>query len=552
MTAPRLGDRSLFPLLEPRAYLNHAGISPPSEPVRQAIGAAVDDFARRGGAAVGAAVERKVRLRARVAELLGGRPEDVALTTNTSSGIQAIALDFPWRRGDRILLVDGEFPANVTPWQQAAALFELEIGWIPLEPFLRSEEEGLSHLDRELARGARLLAVSAVQFRSGLRMPIAGMASRCAAAGAEIFVDAVQGAGCLPVDVRGIDYLAAGAHKWLMGVLGAGFLWVRPERVGALVPRTASWLSHEDPVRFLVEGPGLVRYDRPIRRRADLVEGGGLPEVAMAAFLASLEVLLGLGIPAVERHVTAYLDRLEPELIGAGLPQPAIGPPGGALRDPLGGAAAGPPGLVPRPRARVARGRLLDAGRRAALLAALAQPPGRDPGGGPRGGGCALRRGLSGRPSARGRPARRQPDLGAQAEHRRLEAELGRIGGEEGGHGQRGVLAAEPLVGDGAELAPGGEDRLDQLLHRGSRRQRGADPEQVAVQRLGVAEGEGHHGVDGAVDLVLGLEVNGLGVEGDASRGVLHGPCLRHFRAVRQYPAAGTRNARTRSYIDSR
>jgi selenocysteine lyase/cysteine desulfurase len=242
----------------------------------------------------------------------------VALTTNTSSGIQAIALDFPWRRRDRILLVDGEFPANVTPWQQAAALFELEIGWIPLEPFLRSEEEGLARLDAELARGARLLAVSAVQFRSGLRMPTAGMAARCAVAGTEIFVDAVQAAGCLPIDLRGIDYLAAGAHKWLMGVLGAGFLWVRPERVGALVPRTASWLSHEDPVRFLVEGPGLVRYDRPIRRRADLVEGGGLPEVAMAGFLASLEVLLGLGIPAIERHVAGYLDRLEPELSARG------------------------------------------------------------------------------------------------------------------------------------------------------------------------------------------------------------------------------------------
>jgi cysteine desulfurase/selenocysteine lyase len=316
--APRLGDRSLFPLLEPRAYLNHAGVSPPSEPVRLAVHEAVDDFARRGGAAVGAAVERKARLRSRLAELVGGRPEDVALTTNTSSGIQAVALDFPWRRGDRVLLVDGEFPANVTPWQQAAELFGLEIGWLPLDPFLRSAEEGLSLLDRELARGARLLAVSAVQFRSGLRMPIAGMASRCAAAGAEIFVDAVQAAGCVPLDVRGIDYLAAGAHKWLMGALGAGFLYVRPERVGALVPRTAGWLSHEDPVRFLVEGPGMVRYDRPIRRRADLIEAGGMPEVALAGLLASVEVLLGLGVPAIEEHVNGYLDRLEPELAGRG------------------------------------------------------------------------------------------------------------------------------------------------------------------------------------------------------------------------------------------
>jgi selenocysteine lyase/cysteine desulfurase len=328
VTAARLGDRSLFPRLEPRAYLNHAGVSPPSEPVRLAAHAAVDDFARRGGAAVGAAVEARRRLRGRVAELLGARPDDVALTSNTTAGIQAVALDFPWRPGDRVVLLDGEFPANVTPWQQAAATFGLEIAWVPVAAFLRSTDEGLACLEAELRRGARLVAVSAVQFRSGLRMPVAAMAARCAAAGAEIFVDAVQAAGCVPIDVRGVDYLAAGAHKWLMGILGAGFLYVRPGRAEALVPRTAGWLSHEDPVRFLVEGPGQVRYDRPIRRRADLVEAGGLPEASLAALLASLEILLGLGVPSIERHVEGYLDALEPGLVARGFrslraPQPA-------------------------------------------------------------------------------------------------------------------------------------------------------------------------------------------------------------------------------------
>ncbi len=318
MTVPRFGERALFPLLEPRAYLNHAGVSPPSDPVRRAAQEAVDDFARRGGDAVGAALERRGRLRGRVAELLGAAPSDVALTSNTSAGIQAVALDLPWRAGDRVLLLDGEFPANVTPWQQAARLFGLEVSFVPVAAFLRSEEEGLALLDAELARGVRLVAVSAVQFRSGLRMPIAAMAARCAAAGTEIFVDAVQAAGCVPIDVRGIDYLAAGAHKWLMGPLGAGFLYVRPERAEALVPRTAGWLSHEDPVRFLNEGPGLVRYDRPIRRRADLVEGGAMPEAPLAGLLASLEILLALGVPAIAAHVGSYLDLLEPELVARG------------------------------------------------------------------------------------------------------------------------------------------------------------------------------------------------------------------------------------------
>jgi selenocysteine lyase/cysteine desulfurase len=318
VTAPRLGDRSLFPLLEPVAYLNHAGVSPPSDPVRAAVRASVDDFARRGSAAAGAALERRRVLRGRIARLLGARPEDVALTQNTSAGIQAVALDFPWRRGDRIVLFEGEFPANVTPWQQAALAFGLEATFLPLDPFRRSSEEGLARLDRELARGVRLVAVSAVQFRSGLAMPVAEMARRCAAAGAEILVDAVQAAGAVPLDVAGVDYLAAGAHKWLMGLLGAGFLYVRPGRAEALVPRTAGWLSHEEATRFLTDGPGHLRRDRPIRRRADLVEIGGASEASLAALEASLGILESIGVPAIRAHVGAYLDRIEPELVARG------------------------------------------------------------------------------------------------------------------------------------------------------------------------------------------------------------------------------------------
>jgi selenocysteine lyase/cysteine desulfurase len=329
VSAARLGDRGLFPLLEPRAYLAHAGMSPASEPVRAAVRQAIDEGARWGAEAVRPALERRARLRARIAELLGGSPGDVALTSNTTSGIQAVALDFPWRAGDRVVLLDGEFPANVTPWQQAAACFGLEVAFVPVAAFLRAEEEGLALLDAELERGVRLVATSAVQFRSGLRMPVKAMADRCAAAGAEIFVDAVQAAGCVPLDVSGIDYLASGAHKWLMGPTGAGFLHVRRERAAALVPRTAGWLSHEDPVRFLVEGPGLIRYDRPVRRSADMVEGGGLPDVPLAGLLASLEILLDLGIPAVAAHVEAYLDRLEPGLVERGFRSLRTARPGG-------------------------------------------------------------------------------------------------------------------------------------------------------------------------------------------------------------------------------
>ncbi|HEU4383624.1 MAG TPA: aminotransferase class V-fold PLP-dependent enzyme [Anaeromyxobacteraceae bacterium] len=317
----RLGDRSLFPDLEPVAYLNHAGVSPPSRPVVEAARQALEEFARRGSAAVGAVLERRTRLKDKLGRLLGAPPEELGLTQNTGAGLTAVALCFPWRPGDRIVGFRGEFPANVTPWQRAAELFGLELSLLPLDAFERGDEEGLAALEAELRRGARLVAVSAVQFQTGLRMPLQAMAGLAHRHGAEICVDAVQALGVLPLDVRalGIDYLAAGAQKWLMGPLGAGVLWARPERAAALRPHLAGWLSHERAAAFFTDGAGHLRYDRPVRRRADVVESGGAAEVSLAGLEAALDPLLALGLGAIRDHVDRYLDRLEPELLALGL-----------------------------------------------------------------------------------------------------------------------------------------------------------------------------------------------------------------------------------------
>ncbi len=320
MTPPRLGDRSLFPDLAARAYWNHAGVSPVSLPVREAVAALLADYAREGGRAGGRTVQMRARLRERIAALLGGRAGEVALTSSLTAGVQAIALCLPWRGGDRVILFEGEFPANVTPWQRAAALFGLDPVLVPLDGFEDGSGEGLARLEAVLRRGARLVAVSAVQFRTGLAMPLREMAALCARHGAEIFVDAIQALGSTPLDAAtlGLDYVAGGAHKWLLGIEGAGFLWIRPGRAAALEPRLAGWLSHEDPLAFLVRGPGHLRYDRPIRREAQALEAGSSAAASQAALHASLEVLLGLSVPAIHAHANRLLDRLEPSLRARG------------------------------------------------------------------------------------------------------------------------------------------------------------------------------------------------------------------------------------------
>lgn len=316
----RLGDRELFAELTVPVYANHAGISPASLPVRDAVVALLDDYMRRGAAAFPAWHEQRGRLRGKLAELIGAETADLAFLPNTTTGVIDIALCLPWQRGDRVVVFEGEFPANVTPWQRAAELFGLEVVMLPLGAYERSSEEGLARLGVELARGVRLVAVSAVQFQSGLAMPVGAMARLCHAHGAEIFVDAVQAVGVVPLDVRAldVDYLACGSHKWLMGLEGGGFLYVKPSRVDALRPAVAGWLSHESGLRFLFEGSGHLRYDRPILQRTSFVEAGNYNGASLAALEASVDLIMGLGVARIHAHVSAWHDILEPELTARG------------------------------------------------------------------------------------------------------------------------------------------------------------------------------------------------------------------------------------------
>lgn len=314
-----LGDRSLFPDLQPKAYLNHAAVSPPSLPVRAAVSEVVDDYARRGAHAWLRFRDQREDLRARLAQLVHCAPADLALVPNTSHGVLDVALCYPWRRGDRVVLMRGDFPSNVTPWQRAAATFGLEIEWIEGDVFF-APERALADLDAILRRGVRLVAVSAVQFQTGLRLPVRELVALCHRHGAELFVDAIQAVGGMPIDVTadGVDYLAAGAHKWLMGIEGAGFLYVSPNRIAALRPVVASWLSHEDAARFLFEGAGHLRHDRPIRQRADFLEIGVMGSASFAALHASVGILLDLGAAAIHAHAQAILDPLEAMLTARG------------------------------------------------------------------------------------------------------------------------------------------------------------------------------------------------------------------------------------------
>jgi selenocysteine lyase/cysteine desulfurase len=315
-----LGDRSLYPDLVAKAYLAHAAVAPVSSLVKEEVNRLLGSYAAQGNGAFFEWMEQREQLRHGLGRLIGAKGEDIALSSGTSRGLTDIALCFPWQRGDKVVLFDREFPANVCPWQRAAELFGLELAFVDMSRAILDVSTVLEQVEGLLRSGARLVAVSAVQFQTGLRMPLERLGQLCAHYGAELCVDAIQACGALPLDVEqmGIDYLVTGGHKWLLGPEGVGFVYARAERARALVPRTSGWLSHEDGTSFLFAGTGHLRYDRPLKQSVQVLEGGSCSALGFAALGAAIQPLLALTPAVIAQHVGAYLDPLERGLISRG------------------------------------------------------------------------------------------------------------------------------------------------------------------------------------------------------------------------------------------
>ncbi len=245
--------------------------------MRDAVIRTMDGYARRGMAWYSEEMDRRERVRGQLARLIGAQAPHLALVPNTSAGVMTVALCLPWQHGEKIVLFNGEFPTNVTPWQQAARRHGLEIVWMEAEAFRHDRASALEQLEDQLRAGVRLVAVSAVQFTTGQRMPLAEIGAMCRHHGSELFVDAIQAAGVVPLDVQSmcIDYLTAGSHKWLMAPEGLAGFYAAPQAAERLQPNVAAWLSHEEPFAFLTDGPGQLRYDRPILLSARMADPGG-------------------------------------------------------------------------------------------------------------------------------------------------------------------------------------------------------------------------------------------------------------------------------------
>ncbi|MDH5235755.1 MAG: aminotransferase class V-fold PLP-dependent enzyme [Gemmatimonadota bacterium] len=246
------------------------------------------------------------RARSLSAEMIGANASEIALTTNTSWGVNLAAYSLPLGPGDIVLGSEGEFPANVYPWMAAARARGFTFELLPLAGSATDEEAVLRRVEGDPR--VKGVALSWVSFWSGARIDLSRIGTACRARGIWFAVDAIQGIGAARLDVRTmpVDMLACGAQKWLCSPWGSGFAYVREGLIASLEPPAAGWLAQASSGDF----GAFLDYDPAWHMDARRFEVGTIPYQDIVGMNESLSLFLELGLEPVERHVRTLADRL--------------------------------------------------------------------------------------------------------------------------------------------------------------------------------------------------------------------------------------------------
>jgi selenocysteine lyase/cysteine desulfurase len=297
--------RALFPTLERKAFLASGSYGLLARPVEAAVRQYLDDRIERGVDWAGWG-ERTEAVRAGMAGLLNAGPDEIAVTTSASAGINSLAsaLDFSGPR-NKVVVSNFEFPTGAQIWHAQAPrgavvehVAEAQDGSIPLEHFAAAIDETTA-----------LVQVTHVCYRNGRRQDVAAIAQLAHERGALVLLDAFQSAGALDVDVAalGVDFAVGGMLKYLLGTAGIGYLYVARRHIAGLTPTAGGWFAQADIDAMDI----FANHPAPDARR---FQSGTPPVVNSYAAAAGLELIGGVGVAAIEARIReltgAAMDRL--------------------------------------------------------------------------------------------------------------------------------------------------------------------------------------------------------------------------------------------------
>ncbi|MEX2116781.1 MAG: aminotransferase class V-fold PLP-dependent enzyme [Bacteroidota bacterium] len=303
--------RPLFPFLRNGTiFLDHAAIGPVPEPTRKAIESYLHRRSESDINVFQSFLKVHTQTKQRIGALINAPPKRIAFCDNTSHGLNILAAGFPWKTGDRVLLTDVEFPANVYPFLNQKR-HGVEIDFVKCH----DNRIHLEDIERGLTPKTRVLSISYVQFLNGFRSDLTAIGALCRRKNVLLSVDAIQGAGAVPIDVQAanIDFLACGSQKWLLNTEGTAFVYVSEETQEKVQQAYLGWLSIND---FFSD---FFRYRLDLDATARRYEGGTLNVAGIIGLNESLAILLEAGIPQITHHLADLtglcIERLKSEQV---------------------------------------------------------------------------------------------------------------------------------------------------------------------------------------------------------------------------------------------
>jgi selenocysteine lyase/cysteine desulfurase len=284
--------RARFPIFERLTYINSCSQGALSDAVRGAYDEYLTGWDEKG-APWDYWVERSETARSTFARLVNGQPDDVAVTTSLSAGVSALASAIDFSARPKVVISDYEFPTIGQIWH-AQQLRGAEVHVVEPE---RVEEA----IDERTA----VVSITGVCYRNGARLPVEEIARVGHEHGALVLLDAYQAIGTYPLDVTslGVDALAAGVLKYLLGSAGLGFMWVRPGLSRELTPTETGWFADKN----IFE---MDHRDYSPSDTARRFQSGTPPVPSIYAGVAGMELMMEIGIAETREHVSALNDRL--------------------------------------------------------------------------------------------------------------------------------------------------------------------------------------------------------------------------------------------------
>lgn len=302
--------RNLFPYLNNGIiYFNHASSGPVSSLVKKRLIEVLNEKSENNLDDYRKFLKVHEETKNILAELINCNSDRIAFIDNTTNGLNIIAQSIQWKKGDRILLNDIEFPANVYPFLNLKR-FGVEVDFVKSKNGFVTAEQVINSVKPE----TKLVSISFVQFLSGYKADLEKIGAFCRENDIVFCVDGIQGIGAVNIDVKKykIDFLSSGTQKWLLGMQGLAFIFIDEDLQKKIIPANIGWLSVND-------SWNLLNYKMDLKTSANVFQVGTLNSFGIFAFNVSLSLFKDFGFENVYEKVIANTQYFLKRLIIYGL-----------------------------------------------------------------------------------------------------------------------------------------------------------------------------------------------------------------------------------------